>query len=318
MFHTSSFHLKYAEMGIPTASDDDIDVFVTNEDVYSWVSSYTTKLLLDLGTLRQYEKCHIRMSLPFYGEYDDPPLSSTNVRSRLRTLLYSDSDEELTGRREVVIIARKTHTPLHIHQAAALVKTVSREIKPDSEIPVSVLKSFESFAKEHPLLLTPSSEGARGVLPSLAAPNVYISGSSLVRNPAGVSKLRVGAVLNVAFEIYGDPDEFASHGLAYRAEALKDVSEQPLAPELLHELVRWVHEKVSAGQPTLVHCQMGISRSASVVIAYMLATQQAESVATALALLRRRRPQVKPNPGFMQRLGEYEEWLRTEKRFLPA
>ncbi|KLO18102.1 hypothetical protein SCHPADRAFT_867237 [Schizopora paradoxa] len=56
----------------------------------------------------------------------------------------------------------------------------------------------------------------------------------------------------------------------------------------------------------LVHCVMGISRSATVVCAYLMATRRF-SPAQALAFVRRRRPQVHPNYGFYRQLAVFAE-----------
>lgn len=72
-------------------------------------------------------------------------------------------------------------------------------------------------------------------------------------------------------------------------------------PELLEELAAWVNEKRHRG-PTLVHCQMGLNRSALVVgLALIRAGMPADE---AIRHLRAKRsPAVLCNPYF-------EEWLR--------
>ncbi|KAI4137877.1 MAG: hypothetical protein LQ341_004936 [Variospora aurantia] len=55
----------------------------------------------------------------------------------------------------------------------------------------------------------------------------------------------------------------------------------------------------------LVHCAMGKSRSATLLLAYHLSTQHAADPTTALMLLRQGRPMAEPNPGFMDQLHLY-------------
>jgi Dual specificity phosphatase, catalytic domain len=55
----------------------------------------------------------------------------------------------------------------------------------------------------------------------------------------------------------------------------------------------------------LVHCQAGVSRSASVVIAYLMRRDHL-SAKHALALVRKARPRIFPNAGFHQQLQLYE------------
>jgi protein-tyrosine phosphatase len=54
----------------------------------------------------------------------------------------------------------------------------------------------------------------------------------------------------------------------------------------------------------LVHCAMGVSRSASMVIAYLVREHQM-SLAEALAYLKEKRSCIKPNRGFMKQLRLY-------------
>ncbi|HXF28433.1 MAG TPA: dual specificity protein phosphatase family protein [Chlamydiales bacterium] len=58
----------------------------------------------------------------------------------------------------------------------------------------------------------------------------------------------------------------------------------------------------------LVHCRMGVSRSASFVIAYLMHTYKV-SYEAALQFVRTKRPQVQPNQGFEMQLINYEQSL---------
>ena len=55
----------------------------------------------------------------------------------------------------------------------------------------------------------------------------------------------------------------------------------------------------------LVHCHLGISRSTTIVLAYLMKTYSA-TLTDALKFLRHRRPIVCPNPGFVQQLIRFE------------
>ena len=55
----------------------------------------------------------------------------------------------------------------------------------------------------------------------------------------------------------------------------------------------------------LVHCHKGVSRSATIVIAYLMYTYKADFYA-AFQKLKSVRPIVKPNAGFMKQLQEYQ------------
>lgn len=64
------------------------------------------------------------------------------------------------------------------------------------------------------------------------------------------------------------------------------------------------------GQSVLVHCKMGVSRSASTVIAYAMKHQH-WSLEVAFAYVRDRRSIIKPNTGFMKQLQTYSGILNA-------
>ncbi|KAK0411874.1 hypothetical protein QR680_005892 [Steinernema hermaphroditum] len=66
------------------------------------------------------------------------------------------------------------------------------------------------------------------------------------------------------------------------------------------------------GGKVFVHCNAGISRSTTFVIAYLMKFEEL-SLAEALDRVRRERPIAKPNNGFMDQLKEFEVELSAEK-----
>ena len=64
----------------------------------------------------------------------------------------------------------------------------------------------------------------------------------------------------------------------------------------------------SPGGCVLVHCYYGASRSASIVLAYLMRTERMR-YREALAYLQMIRPEVYPNDGFDKQLREYEQKL---------
>jgi len=67
----------------------------------------------------------------------------------------------------------------------------------------------------------------------------------------------------------------------------------------------------------LVHCNLGISRSAAVVTSYLMKFHR-HSLDAALAIVREARPQAKPNDGFMEQLRALENELRDTNGYAPS
>jgi hypothetical protein len=82
------------------------------------------------------------------------------------------------------------------------------------------------------------------------------------------------------------------------------------APDLdwLRRMVEWVDARQRAGVTTYVHCRNGVSRSGMVVVAYEM-SRNGWPRDRALEHVRSKRPEVRPNPAFMERLAEWERWL---------
>lgn len=73
--------------------------------------------------------------------------------------------------------------------------------------------------------------------------------------------------------------------------------------------VRFIDAGRIAGENVLVHCRAGVSRSATVVIAYIMA-YHGWSVDKCLAHVTQNRPRANPNPGFRAQLGSLARALR--------
>lgn len=82
------------------------------------------------------------------------------------------------------------------------------------------------------------------------------------------------------------------------------------APSLawLKEQVDFVEAQQQAGRITYVHCRMGHSRGAMVVVAYTM-RKNGWTRDAALAYVRERRPAIRPNPAFMKLLLDWEAAL---------
>ena len=71
----------------------------------------------------------------------------------------------------------------------------------------------------------------------------------------------------------------------------------------------FIEEARKSDKCVLVHCTMGMSRSCTIVLAYLI-RHQGMSLAQALIHVKDRRPVTSPNPGFMSQLVEFERSLR--------
>jgi protein-tyrosine phosphatase len=102
----------------------------------------------------------------------------------------------------------------------------------------------------------------------------------------------------------------------YRVEVhLQDGAGDGKAPDItwLRRMVEFIAAQKQQGHTVFVHCNAGASRSALVVVAYLMYAHGWERD-RALEFARSRRPQLQPNIESLQLLAEWESVLREEGR----
>lgn len=78
--------------------------------------------------------------------------------------------------------------------------------------------------------------------------------------------------------------------------------------EYFEEAIDFINKARETNSSLFIHCQLGKSRSASIVIAYLMKYHK-YSVDDAYKYLKKKRKMVMPNLGFMKQLREYEKNL---------
>ncbi|XP_033829837.1 protein phosphatase Slingshot homolog 3 [Periophthalmus magnuspinnatus] len=128
---------------------------------------------------------------------------------------------------------------------------------------------------------------------------LYLGSEWNAANLEELQKNNVGYILNVTREI----DNFFPASFTYMNIRVYDVEETDLLSHWL-DTYNFINNARKSGQAVFVHCKMGISRSASTVIAYAMKQYQ-WPLDAALAYVKERRSIIKPNEGFMKQLHTY-------------
>uniref|UniRef100_A0A8C1NS13 protein-serine/threonine phosphatase n=1 Tax=Cyprinus carpio TaxID=7962 RepID=A0A8C1NS13_CYPCA len=114
-----------------------------------------------------------------------------------------------------------------------------------------------------------------------------------------LKKLKVTHVLNVAYGVENVfPDLFT-----YKTVTVLDLPETDIT-SYFPECFQFINEASQQGGVVLVHCNAGVSRSASVVIGFLM-SQEKMSFDEAFSAVKTARPYIQPNPGFMSQLKKY-------------
>ncbi|TNV75434.1 hypothetical protein FGO68_gene13230 [Halteria grandinella] len=138
---------------------------------------------------------------------------------------------------------------------------------------------------------------------------IYLSGFEASEHEELVKNvMKVGAILTVANDI--DP-KFTDGKIEYKLINIID-SEQHNVKQHFMECIEFIKRITEVeGKCILVHCAAGVSRSASVVIAYMMVSRKLK-LKEAFTIVKEKRPCIRPNEGFMRQLEEFERDLISQ------
>ena len=139
---------------------------------------------------------------------------------------------------------------------------------------------------------------------------LFLGAGHHARRTEVLDELRITYVLNVAAheirteELYGD---------RYKCMRVNMEDEETFAiSEHMDGALRFVDEARVNGAGILVHCAAGVSRSATVVIAYLMSYHKWPLKKTANYVYQRR-PWIYPNSGFVAYLLEHEKTIQSHK-----
>lgn len=130
---------------------------------------------------------------------------------------------------------------------------------------------------------------------SLIIPNLYLGGESDARNPHLVQN---ATVINVAGEISKTP-------YAEKYIFIPCSDDNFNIKQHFSHTFSIIDRELRSGRRVLVHCYAGISRSASIVIAYLMKKNR-WTMNKAINYVRSRRLIINPNMYFVYQLQEYQ------------
>uniref|UniRef100_A0A0G4HIQ0 protein-tyrosine-phosphatase n=1 Tax=Chromera velia CCMP2878 TaxID=1169474 RepID=A0A0G4HIQ0_9ALVE len=166
--------------------------------------------------------------------------------------------------------------------------------------------SSEEQTAHKPPAYTPEARSASATL--------YLGSSSAAKDSTWLFNAKIGFVLNCADDVKA-PSELYDHlGVQWtQLSALKDVTSCDISP-YFDSCIKTIGEKLSQGVSVLVHCAAGMSRSASIVIGFLISPEGRQmSLVDAVHHVRERRPLVYPNKGFFLALIRLEGTLWPDR-----
>lgn len=202
----------------------------------------------------------------------------------------------------------------HNIKDSTLGKTVSN-LQAQGIDPFVLVGGFDRFHAVHPYLCTervPHSEVERQML-IIPYPSIIIEDQLFLGRGDQATCSHIVNNLQLTHIVNATRD----HRLAFpdRIKYLQIEVDDDSTANLLTEFpatTRFIADAINEGGRVLVHCNLGVSRSSTVVIAYLMYTRH-WTLRDARLFLKERRPIIHPNNTFIQQLSRFEEMLFGKK-----
>uniref|UniRef100_A0A8C1HY31 protein-serine/threonine phosphatase n=1 Tax=Cyprinus carpio carpio TaxID=630221 RepID=A0A8C1HY31_CYPCA len=187
-----------------------------------------------------------------------------------------------------------------------LENVTSKDIRTELEMQmVCNLREFKEYIDNEMIVILGQMDR-----PTEIFEHVYLGSEWNASNLEELQNTGVQYILNVTREIDNFfPSLFEYHNIRVYDEEATDL----LA--YWNDTYKFISRAKKAGAKCLVHCKMGVSRSASTVIAYAM-KEYGWDLDQAFEYVKERRAVTKPNPSFMRQLEEYQGILMASDPFL--
>lgn len=248
----------------------------------TWVSYYQSRVSSDQARINEWNAMQDVQS----HRADSP-------------VLFSDAPTE----RELT--ERQIKTSLReIMMQKDLENVTCKEIRTELEMHMTCnLREFKEFIDNEMIVILGQMDS-----PTEIFDHVFLGSEWNASNLEELQKSGVQYILNVTREIDNFfPGVFEYHNIRVYDEEATDL----LA--YWNETYKFISRAKKAGSKCLVHCKMGISRSAATVIAYAM-KEYGWDLMKAFDYVKERRAVTKPNPSFMRQLEEYQGILLASKQ----
>ncbi|KAM4623612.1 dual specificity phosphatase 29-like [Polymixia lowei] len=145
-------------------------------------------------------------------------------------------------------------------------------------------------------------------------PNLYIGDAATAQDKCLLVKLGVTHVVNAADgpqHIDTGPRFYADADILYHGVEAADHKDFDMSP-FFNATADFIHKALDQKGKVLVHCARGISRSATLVLAFLMIRERL-TLAEAIKDVRRHR-NILPNAGFLNQLCHLDTSLALERR----
>jgi hypothetical protein len=169
-------------------------------------------------------------------------------------------------------------------------------------LPLSVIQNPPSATSE--LSEPPSSKEFRRICSEIIPEELYVSGWLVAEDWEQIEANGITHVVNTACSVSKCP--FVNE-ITYLPLSIEDSRNEDIL-SYVYPCIEFIEAAISSGGRVLVHCMEGVSRSCSIVIAYVM-WKRSLTYVEAQAFVQAGRPVCQPNPSFICQLLEFEKRL---------
>ncbi|UJR20651.1 hypothetical protein I4U23_023773 [Adineta vaga] len=224
-------------------------------------------------------------------------------------------EDALNGSVYISIVERFSEIVLYDNEgiffntSTEMSRIINRFSKAGSKICLILSGGFQAFHTSFPFVCTKSDirtavdrEKFLTIYPSVILDNqLYLGTGHQATNWKVVRDLQITHIINISYEhqcLFPDKIKY----LHLQLEDMEDVQ----LKNRFHETIQFMTIAFeNSSSRILVHCNLGISRSTTVTLAYLMKTYNA-TLSEAFKFVRNRRPIICPNLGFLRQLIDYE------------
>lgn len=131
--------------------------------------------------------------------------------------------------------------------------------------------------------------------PSLILPRLYLGS---LRNRQNTPELHHLGITHIVSLLSTISEDTSSQPFVVLHVAVKDTYDSTLIQCEVGPILEFILHALATGGTVLVHCRAGVSRSASVMVAYYMLIRPSATLEESLEYVRLRRPCICPNDGF--------------------
>ncbi|XP_065255596.1 dual specificity protein phosphatase 26 [Emys orbicularis] len=144
-------------------------------------------------------------------------------------------------------------------------------------------------------------------------PGLYLGDQDIAANRRELARLRITHILNASHSKWrGGAEYYEGTGIRYLGIEAHDSPSFDMSP-YFHPSADFIHQALSeGGGRILVHCAVGVSRSATLVLAYLMIRHRMTLV-EAIKTVKDHRGII-PNRGFLHQLVSLDNSLRLKRR----